>query len=107
MTSGQLGCIFVHTARRPRRLFWVAEPDTGESEGENGRRDAVFIHRGNRLFRRPTQPRGMNPTAARCGDPVAIFRNVKRWDEVMMRIDQTTFRKERRLRKGRRDASNT
>src|SRR5262245_38529733 len=107
VTSGQLGRVFVHTARCPRRRLWVAEPDTGESEGENGHSHAVFVHRGNRLFRRPTQPCGMNPPAARCCDPIAIFSAVKRWDEVMMHIDQTTFREERRLRKDRREASNT
>ena len=37
------------------------------------------------------QPRGIL-TAARCGDPITIFREIKRWDEVMMHIDQTKLR---------------
>ena len=68
-----MGCVVVHTACRPRRRLWVAKPNTGESEGENGRRDALLVHRGDRLLWSPTQPRGLDLTAARCGYLIAIF----------------------------------
>src|SRR4029077_16643656 len=104
---GQIGCIFVHSTCRPRRRLWVAKPNTGESEGENGRRDALLVHRGDRLLWSPTQPRGMDLTAARCGYPIAIFSEIKRWDEVMVHIDQTMFWEDRCLRKDRPETSNT
>lgn len=64
-----------------------------------------LVEKANRLLRSPTQPSRINPTAARCGDPIAIVREVKRWDEVMMHIDQTALRDDRCLRKHRHEAS--
>src|SRR4029077_2566866 len=94
MTSGKIGRVFAHSACHLRRLLWVSEPNTGESKGENSRRDALLVHCGNRLLRSPTPPRGIL-TAARCENPITIFRDIKGWDEVMMHVNQTSLRRYR------------
>src|ERR1700730_1600257 len=100
MTCSEIGRVFVHSACRLCRRLWVSEPDTWSCKGENSRRDALIVHRRHRLFRSPAKVRGISPTAARSGDPITIFREIKRRDEVMMHIDQTPFRDHGSRRKG-------
>jgi len=48
----------------------------------------VLVHRVDGLLRRPVQ----QGAAERNVDPVAIFRQIKRWDDVIMHVDQPPAR---------------
>src|SRR4029077_13181173 len=98
---GEIGRVFVRSARRLRRRVRISEPHTGRRKAKDRSRDALLIHRGDSLLRRPTQPSRINLTAPRCGNSIAILREVKRWEKVMMYIDETPLRDDRCLRKDR------
>jgi hypothetical protein len=87
VTSREIGCVFVRSACRPHRRKRISEPDTGRGKREDSRRDSLLVHCGDRLLRSPTQPSRTNLTSPRSSYLLAILREVKRWDEVMMHID--------------------
>jgi hypothetical protein len=58
----------------------------------------MFVHRCERLLRSPTQISRINPATARIDNSIAILRQVKRRNDVMMHINQTALRGRQRFR---------
>src|SRR5215469_6591069 len=56
------------TLRAVGRFFRIAEPDAGRRERQHRGFDTVFIHRGERLLRRPFEPRPADLAAPRARD---------------------------------------
>ena len=99
--ADRLGGVIVPHPRQPAAGGDVAEPGAGRAHRNDRGRDAVGVHLFERLGRRPRQQLIGRHRAVAEIDPLVLFLDVGRRQEVVMHVDALCGRlHRRRLRKG-------
>jgi hypothetical protein len=88
MLTHEVGAIFVDPAREAARFLCIAEPDAGRGKRQRRGLHTVLVHCGEGLLRCPFQPGAADFAAPRACDPVAIFGEIERRNDVTVNVDQ-------------------